>query len=131
MDNSCFKNKYTFMKIEDGILYVKYTFNLEITLEIAKICVAERLKLCNGKNYPMLADVRNIKNTHSDARDYIAEGDGTKGITAGAFIVKNPFNKFIATIFINLSLIKTPNLPAKLFTDEDEAKLWLQQYKLN
>ena len=131
MDNNYFENKYTSMEIKDGILFVKYAKNLEITLEIAKICVAERLKLCNGKSYPMLSDVRNIKNTSSNARDYIAEGDGTKSIIAGAFIVKNQFNKFLATIFINLSLIKTPNLPAKLFTDEDEAKLWLQQYKLN
>src|ERR1700758_3760769 len=119
MDSNCFKNEYTFMKVEDSILLVKYSKDLEITLEIAKICVAERLKLCNGKSYPMLSDVRNIKNTSSNARDYIAEGDGTKSIIAGAFIVKNQFNKFLATIFINLSLIKTPNLPAKLFTDED------------
>jgi len=117
------------MKIEDGILLVKYTTNLEITLEIAKLCVAARLKLSNGKSYPMLADVRNIKNTTSDAKDYIAEGDGTKGINAGAFIVKNSFVKFLATMFVNLNLIKTPNLPAKLFTNEYDAKLWLQQYK--
>jgi len=129
MHNNYFQNEYTSMKIEEGILFVEYSKNLEITLDIAKICVFERLKLSNGKNYPILADVRNIKNTHSDARDYIAEKDGTKGISAGAFIVKNQFNKFLATIFINLSLIKTPNLPAKLFTNEDEAKLWLQQYK--
>jgi len=129
MDNNCFKNEYTFMKIEDGILLVKYSKDLEITLEIAKICVAARLKLCNGKSYPMLGDVRNIKNTDYKAREYIAEGDGTKGITAGAFIVKNSFTKFLATIFINLNMIKTPDLPAKLFTNEYDAKLWLEQYK--
>jgi len=129
MGNIYFENEYTFMKIEDGILFVTYTKNLEITLEIAKTCVAERLKLSNGKDYPMLADIRNIKNTHSDARTFIAQGDGTKGITAGAFIIKNEFNRFLANMFINLNLIKTPQLPAKLFTNENEAKQWLQQYK--
>jgi len=117
------------MEIKDGILFVKYTNNLQITLEIAKTCVAARLKLANGKSYPMLADVRNIKNTDSDAKEYIAAADGIKGITAGAFIVKDSLSKFLATMFINLSLIKTPDLPAKLFTNEDAAALWLQQYK--
>jgi hypothetical protein len=129
MNNVYFENEYTSMEIEDGILFVHYAKNLEITLEIAKICVAERLKLCDGKSYPMLADVRNIKNTHSDAKAFIAQGDGTKGINAGAFIVKNEFNRFLATIFINLSLVKTPQLPAKLFTNKNDAKEWLQQYK--
>jgi hypothetical protein len=129
MGNVYFENEYTSMEIDDGILFVYYAPNLDITLEIAKICVAERLKLCDGKSYPMLADVRNIKNTHNDAKIFISQGDGTKNITAGAFIVKNEFNRFLATIFINLSLIKTPELPAKLFTDKNEAKQWLQQYK--
>ena len=110
MDNDYFENKYTSMKIEGGIFSVKYGVNLEITLEIAKICISERLKLCDGKSYPMFADVRNIKNTCSKARDYIAEGGGTKGIKAGAFLVKNSFNTFLATIFINLSLIKNTQI---------------------
>ncbi|HKC67308.1 MAG TPA: STAS/SEC14 domain-containing protein [Bacteroidia bacterium] len=118
------------MRIEDGILFVQYSKNLNITLDIAKICVYERLKLSDGKNYPMLADIRNIKNTDHDAKNYIAQGDGTKGIIAGAFIVKNEFNRFLATIFINLSLIKTPKLPAKLFSNEEDAIQWLQQFKV-
>src|ERR1700748_1583315 len=98
MSNIYFENEYTSMRIEDGILFVHYAKNLEINLDIAKICVAEGLKLCNGENYPMLADVTNIKKTSSDAKDFIAQGDGTKGISAGAFIVKNEFNRFLATI---------------------------------
>lgn len=37
------------MWIKDGILYVTYQPSLIVTEEVAKICVQDRLKLCDGK----------------------------------------------------------------------------------
>lgn len=120
------ENEYSKMWIQDGVLYVKYRPYLDVTLEIAKICVQDRIKLCNGKTYPMLADGRAIKSFDKDARVYLTEEDAIKYLSAGAFLIKTQIEKFIGNIWFR---IDKPPLPARLFTDENEAIKWLQHYK--
>jgi hypothetical protein len=131
LNGQTFTSEYTFMKIEDGILIVEYPANLVITLEIAQKCVADRIKFCQGKSYPMLADISTLKASQKDAREYLSSEEGIKGITAGAFIVKNQFTQLLGTVFLSLNLnFNAKRPPAKLFTDKSEAKEWLLQYRM-
>ena len=121
-----FENAYTKMWIDNGILVCNYTPGLIITLDIARECIAERLKFTKGETYPMLCDIRTVKKTYSDARKYMSKDDGVKCISAGAFMVKTQIEKFLANAFLK---INKPPLPAKLFTDTKEAVKWLEQFK--
>jgi len=123
---SFIENQFTTMWIKDGILFVTYKPSLIVTEEVAKICVQERLKLCDGISYPMLADGRTIKSFERNARRYLSNGEAIRGITAGAFVIKNQIEKFMGNAFFT---INKPPLPAKLFTSEDEALRWLQYFK--
>jgi hypothetical protein len=120
------ENQFTTMWIKDGILYVTYQPSLIVTEEVARICVQDRLKLCDGKSYPMLADGRTIKSFERNARSYLSKGDAIRGLTAGAFIIKNQIEKFMGNAFFT---INKPKVPAKLFTSEEEALKWLQYFK--
>lgn len=121
-----FENEYTKMWIEDGVLYTTYSPNLSVTLDIAKQCIADRLKFTNGESYPMLCDIRNIKETDPHARSYMSKGDGIKDISAGAFIVKTQLEKFLFNTFFRLN---KPPLPGRIFTDTKEALAWLKKHK--
>jgi hypothetical protein len=42
------------MKLVDGIIIANFRDGLEITLDLAKEMVHERLKFQNGKDYPLI-----------------------------------------------------------------------------
>ena len=115
-----------YMKIwkEDGILYSVYSENLNINIEIAKNCVETRIAYSQGISYPVLIDMKGVKSVTKEARDYLAD-EGARLIKGGALIVESALNKMLGNLFLR---INKPKIPVKLFTDEKEAKEWLQQY---
>jgi hypothetical protein len=121
-----FENEYTKMWVQDGILFTTYPDNLIITLEIAKECIGQRLEFQRGEIYPMFCDIRPLKDTLPEARAYMSKGDGIKGLSAGAFIIKSQIEKFL---FNALFRINKPPIPGKMFTDPEVALKWLQQFK--
>lgn len=121
-----FENEYSKMWINNGILYVKYAPLLVITGKIAQEGVIDRLKFCKGKTYPLLGDIRYIKDVSKEARAYLATGDSAKGLSAGGLIIKTQIEKFLGNLWMK---IDKPIKPIKLFTDEASALQWLQHYK--
>lgn len=122
-----FKNEYTEMWIKDGILYSKYTTSLKVTLDIAKINVEERLKLCNGVSYPMFVYGANLKQLDREAAKYLASGDGIKGIKAGAFLAESQFDYLIMSLFV--AAFSSP-FPVKVFLYEHKAQEWINKYRV-
>lgn len=121
-----FKNDYTEMWIEDGILYSKYASNLKVTLEMAKINVQERLNLSEGKSYPMLVYGANLTQLDNEAGKYLGTEEALVGIKAGAFLAATQFDYLIIRLFM---VILTPKVPTKLFLNEQRAMIWLNKYK--
>jgi hypothetical protein len=105
-----------------------YSPKLEIDLPIAHELIANRLAFSEGKPVYTLIDFTNVKSVTKDARDYMNSPEGgLKGILAGAFLSNN----VVATLFINLYLkISKPPVPAKFFTNREEAIKWLRRIKL-
>ncbi len=118
--------KTPYMKIwmEENILRCIFTEQLEMDLEIAKHCVATRIAFSEGKSHLCLIDMRELKSTTKEAREYMGV-EGAKLITAGALLIGSPLTRMLGNIFLT---INKPNVPTKLFTDETEAKEWLKQY---
>jgi hypothetical protein len=123
---SYLKNDFMEMWIENGIIYGVYLPNTVVTLEVAKKCVEDRLKIANGKNYPSLVNLKNVAGEEKAARDYYSTGEGIKHLTAGAFIVDSYLPALLANIYLK---INKPKVPARLFNYEESALKWLEPFK--
>jgi hypothetical protein len=117
----------TFGKIENDIIFFKYRPSIEIDIAMAKDLVNKRLDYTGGQSVYTLIDFTNVKSVTKEARDYMNSPEGgLKGILGGAFLSNN----VVATLFINLYLkVSSPSIPAKFFTNTDDAITWLQKTK--
>jgi hypothetical protein len=121
-DNSA--SNYVTMWMEENILCARYADNLHMTLEIAKSCVGARVFFSKGESYALLIDMKGIKSVTPEARTYMASF-GTLMVKAGALITGSALNKTLGNIFL---AIDKPPVPTKLFTSEEKAREWLQQF---
>ena len=119
------ENEYTTMFVENGILHFYYKEVDVIDLNVAKICVSERLEFSENNEYPCLVDSAKTHNITKEARDYFAK-EGNELITANAILVRSSVFKMIVNFFIQ---INKPDKPTKMFTNKDQALAWLEQFK--
>lgn len=123
------ENRYATLSMteDEKIVFANYTPKLEITLDVAKQMVQDRVIFSGNRPHYILIDFTNVKSVTKEARDYMNSVDGgLKGILAGAFLSNN----LVATMFINLYLkVSKPRIPAKFFTDKTEAVEWLQRVR--
>src|SRR5260221_5146072 len=117
-----------YFRIEDGILFCSYKEHLEIDITTAKRIIKDRIDFMEGELYPILIDFSNMKSATKEARDYMNSSEGgLNGLLSGAFLSKS----VVASLFINLYLkVNNPAIPARFFTNRDEAIAWLKRIKL-
>ncbi len=127
MKELLFENADIVLESENDIIIgtIKRSF-LDYTLacKISK----KRLEIFDGKSYPFLTDIKSIKETTKEARDFLASKDGCQNITKGAILIDSAVTKIIANFFIGLS---RPVIPSKIFTSEADAKKWLLKKSIN
>jgi hypothetical protein len=111
------------IKLENGILFCKYEERLLLTLELAKKMLADRLMYQKEINYPVIILLNGLKAADKETRKYTAI-EGIKGITMGAFVVKNTIEKIIYNFFFS---IEKPVIPTKAFTNEEDAIEWIRE----
>lgn len=130
MKHGYFETDYTLMRFEDGILLIEYKPGLIITIDVAKNCVSDRQRFCEGLSYPVVADLYNIKGTNTEAKTYLASNEAIKGIKAWAIVAKKPFHRLMGSIFISLYLNFNPvKPPVRLFSNIDQARKWALKYR--
>ncbi|RYD78222.1 MAG: hypothetical protein EOP53_11580 [Sphingobacteriales bacterium] len=118
-----FEDEFVQLSIEDNILHgLIYTEHM--TLEDARKMVDSRLKALDGKTYPTFIDISRLKSITKEARDYLAEGKAIENLSATAFYANSAVSNLVASFFLSYS---KPNLPTKVFSDKNEALLWLKQ----
>ena len=110
---------------EEGIARTKVKPKAEVTIVEAKENSIAVNSLFEGKNFPLLIDSRNIKSITKEARDFFSMNNRSSYIVAFAIIIDSPLSKIIGTFFMGLN---KPRVPARLFTNEQEAILWLKNY---
>jgi hypothetical protein len=118
------ENEYAKFEIKEGILIGAFK-SAFVDLDTAFKITEKRLELQNGKNYPILSNIKLIKSSTKSARDFMASEDGCKGVIAAAIIIDSPIGRIIGNFFIKIS---KPLRPTKIFTNENEAKKWLTKY---
>ncbi len=115
---------YVDMKIEDGIFYMTYKPLEVLSYEIAQEIVKERIAFKAGQSYPCLFDIREVKSTSKEARDYLAD-EGNELVISSALLVNSSVTKMIGNFFITVS---RPKSPTRLFVREDKSREWLDQH---
>ena len=120
-----FEGVHASYTLDQGILIIDVNLEIPMNLEIAKQVVSERLRFTNNIAYPVLMRYHKFKLGDKESRDYMST-HGIRGVAAGAFVTKSMIIKNFFNFFINL---KKPAVPSKIFSSDEEALRWLQQFK--
>lgn len=121
-----FENHQIKMELKDGILHAHYKAGLKLNLEDAQKLVAERMVLCDDKEYPFVIYDGGVVSMDRDARLFLSSYEGTKGIELAAFIESSVFSKMLINFFLKLT---KPNVKCRAFNDVDEAIEWIHKNK--
>ncbi len=116
---------YVSLEIKDDILYVTYLPGSVITLDITKDIINKRLEYTDRVPYPLVIMGEGLRSLDKESRDYSSK-QGSEGVLAGALLVNSVYTEFFGNFFLRIT---QPQIPAKLFTNEQEALKWLEQYK--
>lgn len=118
------ENEDVTIELENGIVNAKWKSPI-VDLEVAKQAVKYRLEATNYISYPLLSNIKSVRNSTKPARDYLASVEGCRGILALAVLIDSPLGSMLGNFFLSIS---KPIAPTKIFTDEAEAKKWLSDY---
>ncbi len=118
-----FENHQIKMEIIDGILYGNYKAGFKITLPDAKLIVAERLKLLDGRVLPSLALDGGVVSMDKAARDYFSSPEGIQGLKTVALVENSFFSKMLINFFLKLT---NPKIQVRAFNNMNEAIDWLK-----
>ncbi len=122
MKTLLFENDEIKFELEDGILIATWKA-VFLDKALVKKIINHRLEVLKGKSYPFLSNIKSIKNSTKEARDFLASKEGCQGALSVAILINSQVSKMIANFFIGYS---KPFIPTRMFTDEAEAKKWLQ-----
>ncbi|MFY9310750.1 MAG: hypothetical protein WAQ28_17015 [Bacteroidia bacterium] len=124
MKELLFENEIIRFEFENGIIIG--TFKLEsVDINLAKEVTTHRLQIQKGKSFPLLSNIKSIKSSTKQARDYMASEEGCQGVVAAAVLIDSPLGSMIGNFFISIS---RPYVTTKIFTDDSDAKKWLAQF---
>lgn len=109
---------------ENDICITQVKPNAIIELQDALENSASVKKLSDGKVYPMLVNLKEIKTISKEARDHFSMQGRTPGVSAIGLLIKSPVSSIIGNFFLGMN---KSAVPTKLFTNEGKAKNWLKQ----
>ena len=109
----------------DGICRVVLKPNIVVGLPEMKENLAILTELLDGKSAPMLIDMRKIKTSTREAREFAAGPEYTRVMSALAMLSAAVVGTVLGNLFINFS---KPRFPTRLFSNEEQAIDWLKKY---
>lgn len=118
------ENDFARYRLRNGILYFDYKENVIMHLEEAIKIVDDRLRLQEGKPYPILCNTRGIKSIDKDARWYLAT-EGSQLAIAVALIRDTPLSRLLAEMYMLGSI---PSVPTTIVDNETEGLEFLIKY---
>lgn len=110
---------------EDGIARTKAKPNVPITLNHAIENTKVVTSFFLGKKFPILIDSTDIKSMNREARDHFSTRGRDSKTNAFGIIVSSPISRVVGNFFLG---INKPEVPTKLFDNEEAAIKWLKQF---
>jgi len=123
--NALKTSAYTTWMGDDGIARTIVKGNMEIGIKEALENTKAVSSLAEGNKFPLLVDSRNIQYITKEARDHFSMRNRESVVNAMAILIQSPLSRIIGNFFMGLN---KPRVPARLFTEEEEALLWLKKY---
>lgn len=110
---------------ENDICYTVVKSNAIVEISDAIENTGAVKELSEGKIYPLLVNLNEIKSITKEARDHFSMKDRTPGVSAIGLVIKSPASTIIGNFFLGLN---KSMVPVKLFTNEEKAIAWLKQF---
>jgi hypothetical protein len=120
------ETRHAYFRIVNGVLITTFKEHITIDLKLAHEIVEDRKKITEGKPYPGIGYVKGIRALTKDARNYFSSDEATEGVLAGALVIESNFAAGLINFFLK---INPPKIPNRVFTTEEKAIEWLQQFK--
>jgi hypothetical protein len=121
--------KFEFCEVflrKDGIVQIILFPSIDVTPGHVKIMLETSLELTNGIPTPILMFIGEFSTFGKEAREYSANPENIKAVSAIAYVIDNLGHKLVINFFMK---INKPPKPIKMFMDETSAVDWLLQYK--
>ncbi|SFU78067.1 hypothetical protein SAMN05216480_12517 [Pustulibacterium marinum] len=118
-------NPYAKLSLVNGVLYCVYTPCPTFDLKAAMTVVRDRIKLQNGKFYPVLSDISALRTVTREARGYMAS-EGLILITAIAFISNSALSDMNYHMYTQTH---HPDIPIALCKDHEAALQFLRPFQ--
>ena len=118
---------YVLYEIKDNILVATYKKGVKVNLEIARKVVSDRRQFLGNKSVPVMVINQGVLSMDKEARDYLSSAEANVGLKAGAIIMDSVFTSILSNFFLSVS---KPNIPARMFTNQEQAMKWLRKFNL-
>jgi hypothetical protein len=118
---------YVLYEIKDNILVATYKKGVKVNLEIARKIVSDRRQFLGNKSVPVMVINQGVLSMDKEARDYLSSAEANVGLKAGAIIMDSVFTSILSNFFLSVS---KPNIPARMFTNQEQAMKWLRKFNL-
>jgi len=119
------ENKYAIYLMTDELLHIIYKKDHCIDLKAAQLIVRDRMMLQNGREMPVLCDIREVRRVNKPARDYLAL-EGSQWVMALAFLIDPPVTDVISSIYL---WTHAQSVPTRSFVKKSEALAFLKSIK--
>jgi len=116
------ENPYAIYLLSHELLHIIYKKGPCIDLKAARIIVNDRMKLQEGRELPILCDIREVRKVNKPARDYFAR-EGSLWIKALAFLIDPPVTDTISNFYMGTHSQK---VLTKSFTQKSKALAFLR-----
>lgn len=110
--------------MKEGIVFCKAHNNVLMNLEDAKENIEAVAQLAQGEKVLVIVDIRNSKGATKEGRRYFASERAAEVQKGCALIIDSPLSKLIGNFFIGMN---KPAFPTKLFTNQEQALIWLKE----
>ena len=121
------QNKFKVFK-ENGVIHYVWSKGTIIDKELLEEALKKRMKLTKGVPHPIFSDLRGVEYWTMDSRVMISALEIRKDVTAYAVLVASDAMETISNWVKNFVLEE--NIPAQIFSREEEALKWIEQYKV-
>lgn len=127
MEGKKFSTPLADIEIKNGIVYAMHS-HAEVTVEHARKHVQlMKENLAPLAPFLMVADINNsTKSISKEVRDCLNDKELERMSKASALIANSLLTRLAGSLYLKFARILTP---ISFFSNEDEARMWLMQYK--
>jgi len=119
-----FENDFTQYMLVNNIVHIIYKKGAIIDLQASKQIVRDRLMFQEERAYPILCDIRQLRQVDKAARDYLAL-EGSLLIKALAFIIEPPVTDVMTRFYL---MTNHPDIPTASFREISKAMAYLGKF---